>query len=736
MTSPHETNGQNPRAQRPTSAGRVSVPSAREELERESRAYSTNQGNGSWQNESPVEASGRARAAQQLEDHDFMAPLRGNNASRPSAAGNYRGMDGASRTGAFRAQEPSIKPGAQDVHHRANAREMEERGATPIVHNTAQVQRRYRTDDAQQSRPSVRKKQEAKRPTVRKKESSADKSQRLRPVDAESYRDRAANRFRTEDIPAVTDAEAYSRYGSEQSQRAARSTARYSRNAEAATERYRSMEEAQERRIPAAGEGQTAAGGSVPPSKRGEFVPMGIPGHAPKDHFPNPAARMKKIAIGAVAVVVVAVVGVFGFQNWDANRPVHIMLNDQEISVEGNQRSVEGMLDAGTVTVTPGNYVAVNGDTMREGEGKRAKASINGQETDDLSTHLNEGDQVKVENGDDIMEPYTDTNEKSINYKTVIEGSGPMHIYTQKGEKGTKVTRTGQESGVTTDVVTKEAKNTIMTKYHVDTKGDKVIALTFDDGPWPTTTDEILDTLEKNNAKATFFTIGNQIANHTDSIKRMMDDGHQICTHTYDHAAGSGRGVNITYMSNSEQKQEIEKGYAAIKDVTGSDASTVVRLPGGNLNEKTAANIQNLITCEVGWSLDTQDWSRPGADSIYNVIMQAEGGSIILMHDGGGDRSQTAEALKRALPKLVDQGYSFITLDEMLEKYPYEGSTDSADSSSSTSSSTDSAADSSTADSSSTDSQSGGSDTTSSDSSDSSSSDSSNTDGSNDNQSN
>lgn len=709
MTSPHETNGQTPRTPRPSEPGRISVPSAREELERESRAYSTNQGNGSWQNESPVEASGRARAAQQLEDHDFMAPLRTTGSARPSAVGNYRGMDGASRTGAFRAQEPSINPGAQDVHHRANAREMEERGASPIVHNTSQVQRRYRTDDAQPSRPSVRKKQEAKRPTIRKKDSAADRSQRLRPVDPESYRDRAANRFRTEDIPPVDDASTYSRYGAEQGQRAARSTARYSRNASSATERYRSMEEIQERRVPAGNEGeaQASSGGSVPP-KKGEFVPMGIPGHAPKDHFPNPALRAKKIMIGAVAVIVVAVVGVFGFQNWDANRPVHITLNDQEVSVEGNQRSVEGILDAGTVTVTPGNYVAVNGDTIRAGEGKRAKASINGQETDDLSTHLNEGDQVKVENGDDIMEPYTDSNEKSLNYKTVIEGSGPMHIYTSKGEKGTQVTRTGQESGVTTDVVTKEPKNTVMTKYHVDTKGDKVIALTFDDGPWPTTTDEILDTLEKNNAKATFFTIGNQIANHTDSIKRMMDDGHQICTHTYDHAAGSGRGVNITYMSNSEQKQEIEKGYAAIKDVTGSDASKVVRLPGGNLNEKTAANIQNLITCEVGWSLDTQDWSRPGADKIYNVIMQAEGGSIILMHDGGGDRSQTAEALKRALPKLVEQGYSFVTLDEMLEKYPYEGSSDST--SSSSSSSADGSSSSSASDSSSTDSQSAGSD--------------------------
>ncbi len=674
MTSPYDQNNTGSKPGAPNSDGaareqrnsrRVSVPSARETLEKESRAYSSNRGTGSWGNESPSEQRNRAEAAKQLEDYDFMAPFR--------------------------------KPGVPEYRVRT-------KDQTPTRRYADTSSNHYQAGDAGEggapSRPSVRR-SSASRPSVRREQERkqqrasqprarrsavdqagsasrmpAERTAAKPAADAQSYQKRATSRFSAEEvskgIQTVQDYSIAAKDGG-----STRASSRYSRNDRSAYSRYRDLGEREEERAEGArGLVQGAAHAARTATERTRFVPMGTPGTAPKDHGPNPFATARKAIIGVVALVAVVALGAFGFQNWDANRPVHITLNDQEVSVEGDQRSVQGLIDAGTVNVSPGNYVAVDGSTIRSGEGYRATAKINDGDVDDLSTHLYEGDIVSVTNGGDIMEPYTDSDEKTIKYKTTIEGSGPVHIYTSKGQNGTKVTRTGQESGKTAEVVTKEAKNTVMTKYHVDTKGDKVICLTFDDGPWPTTTDEILDTLEKYNAKATFFTIGQQIANHNSSIQRMINDGHQICTHTYDHAAGSGKGVNITYMSNSEQKTEIEKGYSCIKEVTGTDASTVVRLPGGNLNEKTADNIKDLITCEAGWSLDTMDWSKPGADHIYSVLMQAEGGSIILMHDGGGDRSQTVAGLKKALPKLVEEGYSFITMDEMLSKYPYDGEID------------------------------------------------------------
>ena len=110
----------------------------------------------------------------------------------------------------------------------------------------------------------------------------------------------------------------------------------------------------------------------------------------------------------------------------------------------------------------------------------------------------------------------------------------------------------------------------------------------------------------------------------------------------------------------------------AIKNATGQEASTIFRCPGGNFDTSVATDLEGIVTAEIGWNVDTTDWKKPGADVIAQRIQSAGPGNIILMHDGGGDRSQTIEGLRQALPKLKEQGYSFITVQELLEKYPYQ----------------------------------------------------------------
>ena len=142
-----------------------------------------------------------------------------------------------------------------------------------------------------------------------------------------------------------------------------------------------------------------------------------------------------------------------------------------------------------------------------------------------------------------------------------------------------------------------------------------------------------------------------------------------MCTHSWDHAAGSGQGVNLSFMSVDEQRAEIEQGLKAISDATGAEASRVIRAPGGNFPLEVWRNVEDLVDADIGWDIDTLDWKRPGAKKIASQIKAATPGDIILMHDGGGDRSQTAEALKTALPYLKEQGFRFVTMDEMLQ-YP------------------------------------------------------------------
>lgn len=386
---------------------------------------------------------------------------------------------------------------------------------------------------------------------------------------------------------------------------------------------------------------------------------------------PSGSLRNKLIA-GAVAVAVVAI-GIFAFTTWDANKAVSVTINGQQQTIEGQQRTIEGLLDTNTVSVTPGNYVAVDGSVMREGEGTRATATINGQGTEDFSTRLNEGDDISLTNGSDITEEFTEGEPQTLQPTLEVQGTGAVHLYTQKGEPGEKVVRTGNESGKTAEVTTKEPVNGVVQYYNVNTNGDKVIALTFDDGPWDTSTAAILDTLKEYDAKATFFTVGQKISGHEDLLQRAANEGHEIGTHTWDHAEGSGQGVSLILMSSDERKQEVEKGLQAIKDATGQDASLMFRSPGGNFDASVASDLSDLIDAEIGWNIDTGDWQKPGVDTIAQRIESAGPGEIILMHDGGGDRSETVAALKQALPKLKEEGYRFVTVSELINSYPYQG---------------------------------------------------------------
>ena len=376
--------------------------------------------------------------------------------------------------------------------------------------------------------------------------------------------------------------------------------------------------------------------------------------------------------IAVAVVVVLAIVGIFAFNNWMGSKPVEVTLNGDQVTISGAERSVGGLLDNNVVSVTPGNYVAVDGSTIRQGDGTRCTAKVNGNDTDDMGMHLNGGDKIEISNGTDITEPYTDSEPQTLPHKTELKGVGAVHLYSNNAQDGEQVTRTGKESGITATVTTKEPVDNIVQYYNVNSNGDKVIALTFDDGPWDKQTDEILDILEQNDAKATFFTVGQCISGHEKELQRAASMGCEIGTHTWDHAEGSGEGVSLIKMSTDERKQEVQKGLEAIKNATGQEASTIFRCPGGNFDTSVATDLEGIVTAEIGWNVDTTDWKKPGADVIAQRIQSAGPGNIILMHDGGGDRSQTIEGLRQALPKLKEQGYSFITVQELLEKYPYQ----------------------------------------------------------------
>lgn len=123
-----------------------------------------------------------------------------------------------------------------------------------------------------------------------------------------------------------------------------------------------------------------------------------------------------------------------------------------------------------------------------------------------------------------------------------------------QGADGLKRTKTGSVSGLTTEEVVQEPSNVVRRNVSPQVGEDKVVALTFDDGPWPESTAAVLDVLADQGAKATFFTVGNRIDGEgVDLVKRAAAEGHQICSHSFDHAAGDGQSVNLGYMTPEDR---------------------------------------------------------------------------------------------------------------------------------------------------------------------------------------
>lgn len=370
-----------------------------------------------------------------------------------------------------------------------------------------------------------------------------------------------------------------------------------------------------------------------------------------------------KIGCAVAAAAVLLLVAPTAYYALTTPASFNITLNGETKTVERFD-SVNSLIKDGLADPQPGDYLAVDGSVIEAGSGEKSRITVNGKNARVTFWPLHQGDAVVVEDGADVTEDYA-SEEITSDPEGVETGWGAIHAYVD-GKPHVSELRTGKDSGRTAEVEIQAAIDSSYVKYNAQVGDDKVVALTFDDGPWPETTEQVLDVLDQYGAKATFFTIGDQVAGHSDLVKRAFDAGHQICTHSWDHAAGSGNGVDLTRMSAEEQIAEVAKGYEAIEAVTGTTASHVFRAPGGNFTGSIVWTLRDYVDAEIGWNVDTEDWRRPGAETIANRIMSAKSGEIVLMHDGGGDRTQTVEALRTALPYLKEQGFRFVTMDELL----------------------------------------------------------------------
>ena len=185
------------------------------------------------------------------------------------------------------------------------------------------------------------------------------------------------------------------------------------------------------------------------------------------------------------------------------------------------------------------------------------------------------------------------------------------------------------------------------------------IALTFDDGPHPIYTAQILDILSQYHIHATFFVIGENVELCPEMLQRTVNEGHEIGNHTQTHPLKS--------LSREQMERELSDCEATIGEWIDCRPH-LFRPPGGILSGTLTALAEDYRYRVILWSVDTRDWAHtPVAQITKTVLDEVGAGDIILMHDGIKSNSPTPEALRILIPELLARGYRFVTVSELLE---------------------------------------------------------------------
>jgi peptidoglycan/xylan/chitin deacetylase (PgdA/CDA1 family) len=191
-------------------------------------------------------------------------------------------------------------------------------------------------------------------------------------------------------------------------------------------------------------------------------------------------------------------------------------------------------------------------------------------------------------------------------------------------------------------------------------KEEKLIALTFDDGPDKRYTTEILDILKEKGVKATFFVVGQQVSKNPEVLQRIVDEGHAVGNHTYHHK-------DLSKLNKQQIIEEVKTADAAIKKAIGF-TPILFRAPYGAVSDTLKVLLKSNNRDLVGWNIDTRDWAGTSSADIRKMIKnEAKPGGIILMHSFGGKHiKNTVQALPGVIDDLVKKGYTLVTVDQII----------------------------------------------------------------------
>jgi len=198
-----------------------------------------------------------------------------------------------------------------------------------------------------------------------------------------------------------------------------------------------------------------------------------------------------------------------------------------------------------------------------------------------------------------------------------------------------------------------------MILHQVETRR-KAVAFTFDDGPDPVYTAQLMELFREHGGKATFFVVGQALERYPDVAKRLHEEGHELGNHTYSHP-------HLPELDEAGRREELDRTDALIETLTGAKPVSY-RAPFLATDERLDALVRERGYASAGGTnLEARDWSMPGADHIVDATRPSlRPGSVVLLHDGAGDRSQTVEAVRRLLPEAIALGLELVTFGELV----------------------------------------------------------------------
>jgi peptidoglycan/xylan/chitin deacetylase (PgdA/CDA1 family) len=260
------------------------------------------------------------------------------------------------------------------------------------------------------------------------------------------------------------------------------------------------------------------------------------------------------------------------------------------------------------------------------------------------NTVLAPGDHVAVVNGSDRTEA-TVRRIRNIGWR-VGDPERTLDVYRTQ-----RITTVGRRSGIVASVVDRSIGSG---------RAPRAVALTFDDGPTPGDTQAILRVLRRFHVHATFFMIGRAAASYPNLVRRVRDTGNEIGNHTFDHPE------TLQTLSEDQRVAELRRASAALAD--GGVVPTLFRPPGGWYDDELVQDAREQDMRLVMWSVDPRDWrSNVGAKAIAReVLRHVEPGSIVLLHDGGGDAEHTVRALPTIIRGIRKRGLEIVTVPAQL----------------------------------------------------------------------